>query len=32
MNVAVDLISLELLPALSSTGPGSMVRLPDAPV
>jgi hypothetical protein len=29
-NFAVDLMSLELLPALTSTGPGSMTKSPES--
>jgi Flp pilus assembly protein TadB len=32
VKVAVDLMSLELLPVLTSTGPGSMTRSPERPV
>jgi hypothetical protein len=32
VNLALDLISLELLPALTSTGPGSMTTSPEIPV
>jgi hypothetical protein len=31
-SVAVDLISLELLPTLISIGPGSITKSPEAPV
>jgi hypothetical protein len=31
-SVAVDLISLELLPTFTSTGPGSITKSPDSPV
>jgi hypothetical protein len=32
VNVALDRMSLELLPALTSTGPGSMTKSPESPV
>ena len=32
VNVALERMSLELLPALTSTGPGSMTNSPDSPV
>src|SRR4029453_3688652 len=32
VNVALDRMSLELLPTLTSTGPGSITRSPETPV
>jgi hypothetical protein len=32
VKVALDRMSLELLPALTSTGPGSRSRSPESPV
>ena len=32
VNFAVDRMSLEVLPALTSTGPGSMTSSPESPV
>jgi hypothetical protein len=32
VNVAVERMSMELLPALNSTGPGSMTNSPEIPI